>query len=76
MWFMQKGVEPNEKKLMDVNKEYSVSKVYKLLDERVAKIKYRDLYSDLRLVFEEPVYIKEWCKNFHEFYHRYRKNYE
>jgi predicted nucleotidyltransferase component of viral defense system len=75
VWYMQKGIIPNEKKLLDVNKEYTLKNVFNLLNEKVAKISTRDLLTDLDPLFSEKEFIREWCKNFHEFYKRFRVNY-
>lgn len=72
LWYMQKQIIPNEQKLLDSNSEYNLNYVFKLIDERVEKIKISDLKLDLLTLFEDINYIKKWCENFHEFYKRYR----
>jgi len=75
IWYMQKKVEPNKKKLLDTNSGYSLSKVFELLDDKVARIKPADLYLDLEPYFEEKQFIKDWTSNFKELYFKYREFY-
>jgi predicted nucleotidyltransferase component of viral defense system len=76
VWYMQKGVTPDEKKLKAKDSSYSVEKVFELLDEKVAGIKSSDLIVDLEPFFENKKFIREWCENFHELYKRYREDYK
>jgi len=76
IWFMNNtDILPNENKLLDVNKDYSVEKVFNLLDEKVQKIKASDLFEDLQYLIEDGEYVKKWCNNFQEIYLSARKNY-
>jgi len=75
VWFMQQKIMPNEKKLKDVKAEYSINKVFKMLDDKVSKISIRDLLIDLEPLFAENTFIKDWCQNFHKIYQSVRKNY-
>ena len=75
VWFMQQNIVPNKKKLKDVNAEYSIKKVFKMLDNRINKISTRALLIDLEPLFTEHVFIKDWCQNFHKIYKSVRKNY-
>ena len=75
VWFMQKGIQPDEKRLVARDPKYSVEKVFTLIDEKVAEIKPRDLLIDLEILFDDTNFIREWCSNFHDFYARYRKRY-
>lgn len=76
IWFMNNtDILPNENKLLDVNKDYSVEKVFNLLDEKVQKIKASDLFEDLQYLIEDGEYVKKWCDNFQEIYLSARKNY-
>lgn len=76
IWFMNNtDVLPNENKLLDVNKEYSVEDVFSLLDKEVQKIKSSDLFEDLQYLIEDGEYAKKWCDNFQEIYLSARKIY-
>jgi hypothetical protein len=67
---------PNKQKLLDYNKEYSIEKVFDLLDEQVKDITTPDLLEDLRYFFEDDNYIKTWCENFHKIYQSSKKRIE
>jgi predicted nucleotidyltransferase component of viral defense system len=73
IWYMQKGVSPNEKvfRSIDSNKK----EVFEKLDNIVKDIKSKDLLIDLEPLFENHQFIVDWCDNFHEFYNKYRKSY-
>jgi predicted nucleotidyltransferase component of viral defense system len=76
IWFVNNtNVLPNEKKLLDVNREYTVDNVFNLLDERIVQIKSSDLLEDLRDLFEDGEYIVKWCNNFQEIYSSSKKRY-
>lgn len=76
IWYMQRDTQPNEKCLTDANPKYSVSYIFSTLDEKVSKITKNDLLLDLEPFFIEGNFIREWCKNFHKLYERYRENYK
>jgi predicted nucleotidyltransferase component of viral defense system len=74
IWFMNNmDILPNEKKLLDVNSQYTRKEVFKLLDEKVVLIKSSDLLDDLENLTEDSKYIKRWCNNFQEIYLSSRK---
>jgi predicted nucleotidyltransferase component of viral defense system len=75
IWYMQQKIIPNKDRLLFEDKTYTIKKVFKLLDEKVKNIRYKDLYTDLAPLFLKTDYIKTWCKNFHTFYEKYRKYY-
>ncbi len=76
LWYMEKGIIPNETKLLDTNTDYNLKYVFSQLDEKVSKIQTRDLITDLQFYFEDQNYIRNWCSNFHEIYAELRKKYE
>lgn len=76
IWYMQKSIEPNEKRLKHANPDYNIKNVFDLLDDKIKLITFDDLYTDLSPYFEREEYIKEWCNNFHNFYNRLRINYQ
>jgi predicted nucleotidyltransferase component of viral defense system len=76
VWFMNNTkVLPNEKKLLDVNEDYSVENVFNLLDEKVKSIKPSDLFEDLQYLIEDGEYAKKWCDNFYQIYLSGRKRF-
>jgi hypothetical protein len=70
---MQKGVIPNE----DVFKANSLTskEAFNRIDDIVKNIKSKDLIIDLEPLFDNNIYINNWCNNFHSFYNKYRKKY-
>lgn len=74
IWYMQKGIIPDKNVIKSLLKVDSAT-AFKMLDEKVGKIGYKDLYSDLEHFFGNKSYIKDWCLNFQDFYKRYRENY-
>ncbi|HRX43847.1 MAG TPA: nucleotidyl transferase AbiEii/AbiGii toxin family protein [Candidatus Dojkabacteria bacterium] len=76
IWFINNtNILPNEKKLLDVNKEYTVGNVFNLLDKKIAEIKSSDLLDDLRNLLEDGEYIIKWCNNFQEIYSSSKQRY-
>lgn len=78
LWYMQKEVNgerlyPSEQRLKDF--DYSSVDAFEALDNKVKKIKSRDLLVDLEPFFANNVFIRDWCDNFHDLYSRYRKFY-
>jgi len=75
IWYMSRGIKPNEEVLRDSNTDYSIENIFKMLDEKVAKISKRDLIADLVTFFEDLKAIEVWCDSFKQLYLNYRKNY-
>ena len=76
VWFINNtNALPNEKKLLDVNKEYTVDNVFNLLDKKIGQIKSSDLLEDLRDLLEDGEYIVKWCDNFQDVYSSSKKRY-
>ncbi|MFW5719423.1 MAG: nucleotidyl transferase AbiEii/AbiGii toxin family protein [Candidatus Dojkabacteria bacterium] len=75
IWYMQRGVQPDLKKLKAEGVSGNLQNVFTQLDEKVVKINFRDLYADLRIYFESDAFITEWCANFHLLYKRFRSSY-
>lgn len=76
LWYMNKGIIPNQEVLTDRSKEYDIEKVFEILDEKVSGISSRDLILDLETFFTDNQYIKSWCENFHDMYKNLRENYK
>ena len=66
LWFMQQRIQPLEQKLeSDGARSYSVQSAMLALQEKVGKIKPRDLEIDLLPLFEQRAYIEAWISSFH-----------
>jgi hypothetical protein len=67
LWFMQQRVQPLEEKLArDGQQPYTVALAMLALQEKVARIKPRDLAMDLLPMFESRQYIEAWLEAFHK----------
>jgi hypothetical protein len=76
LWFMQQRVEPLEAKLArDGQQPYTVESAMFALQEKGARIKPRDLATDLLPMFESRQYIEAWLDAFHENFQAFVKNY-
>lgn len=76
IWYMQKGIKPNPKRIKAYGKGWTVKKVFQELDKKVERIKTKDLLVDLEPFFIKHTYIKTWCENFQDLYKKYRKSYK
>lgn len=66
LWFMQKRIQPLEEKLKnDGEKSYSTKTAMLALQEKMKKIKQKDLEIDLLPLFEQRVFITAWIESFH-----------
>ena len=74
IWYMQKETIPNEDVFKGIEKD--TKSMFEELDDIVEKIKTTDLLIDLEPLFENNEFIRDWCKNFHSFYEKYRKFYK
>jgi predicted nucleotidyltransferase component of viral defense system len=76
LWFMQQRIKPLEAKLArDGQQPYTVESAMLALQEKVARIKSRDLATDLLPMFESRQYIEAWLDAFHENFQAFVKNY-
>jgi predicted nucleotidyltransferase component of viral defense system len=67
LWFMQQQVQPLDEKLAhDGQQPYTVESAMLALQEKVARIKSRELAIDLLPMFESRQYIETWLDAFHE----------
>lgn len=73
VWYMGKGVVPDER-VFEKNK-LSSKKVFSRIDDIVKDIKSNDLLLDLEPLFDNNMFINDWCTNFHSFYIKYRDRY-
>jgi predicted nucleotidyltransferase component of viral defense system len=76
LWFMQQRVQPFEEKLArDGQQPYTVETAMLALQEKVARIKPRDLAVDLLPMFESRQYIQAWLEAFDENFQIFVKGY-
>ena len=66
VWFMQQRIQPLEEKLdSDGTKSYNIQSAMLALQEKVEKIRQKDLEIDLLPLFEQRVFIDAWISSFH-----------
>jgi predicted nucleotidyltransferase component of viral defense system len=76
LWFLQQRIQPHEEKLArDGQQPYTVESALLALQEKVARIKPRDLAIDLLPMFESRQYIEAWLDAFHENFQAFVKGY-
>ena len=76
LWFMQQDIQPLEDKLeQDGDQPYNVKSAMIALQEKVEKIRPRDLALDLLPLFEQRTFIEAWIDAFHENFQAYVMNY-
>ncbi len=65
LWFMQQRIQPLEKKLeRDGLESYTVQSAMLALQEKIGKIRARDLEMDLLPLFEQRAFIEAWIASF------------
>jgi predicted nucleotidyltransferase component of viral defense system len=74
IWYMGKGVKPDEERIKH-SLNMSSKEAFDILDKRIKTVKREFLYKDLSAFIENDVYLNSWCDHFLEFYKDYRKNY-
>ncbi len=76
LWFMQKGIQPQEEKLAeDGGKPYTVESAMLALKEKISDISPSDLAVDLMPMFESRAFIESWLETFHANIERYTSGY-
>ncbi len=73
IWYMQQSIQPDLKFLQA--HDSSPNELFTALDNKIARIKYKDLVTDLQPFFTSAQFIQQWCQNFPQLYKRFRKNY-
>ena len=63
VWFMEKKVVPNFKRLQDLT-GYDQKTVIKLLGEKVSQVKVNFLAEDLNPLFRDGKFVDDFCQNF------------
>jgi len=63
IWFMEKKVVPNFKRLQDLTR-YDQKTVINLLEEKVGQVKVNFLAEDLNPLFRDGKFVDDFCQNF------------
>jgi len=71
LWFLQKGVHPDMKRLSNVLNLNSKKQIYKMLWQKVKKIELRYLKEDLLPLFEDGRFIESYCQNYKKMVEKY-----
>ncbi len=71
IWFLEKGVEPNFKRLEDIT-GFGKNTVSEKLDEKVKAIDIKYLKEDLLPLFASQKFVTEFCDNFKKLYEKHR----
>jgi len=75
IWYMQRQIMPNIKRLADAKGKYTVESAFKKLAANISKITSRALLVDLEPLFEDSGFVNTWVSNFHDEFYRLLKNY-
>lgn len=76
LWYMQRGVMPNAKKLTVELLEYqNVGEVFDALGTKLDNLSARELAVDLKVLFEDAGFVDDWLEHYKEFFARYRSFY-
>lgn len=76
IWYMQKGIIPNEKRLADSKRSYSIAEAFSEIKKKATEIKPSDLLVDLAPLFENMEFPKRWVMTFHEQFTNLLKRYQ
>ena len=71
LWFLQKGIQPDMKRLSDVLNLNSKKQIYKKLWQKVKKIKLKYLKEDILPLFEDGRFIENYCRNYKKMTEKY-----
>jgi len=71
LWFLQKGVEPNIKRLNDVLGISQKKDIYEQLFEKIKNINPNYLKEDILPLFEDTRFVEVYCKNYKEMIKKY-----
>jgi len=72
IWFLEKGVNPNYKRLTDIVKMKSKNEILEKLDEKVGSVKENYLKEDLLPLFKEAGLVDNFVVNFKQLYKQKR----
>lgn len=70
IWFLEKGVKPNLKRLMAIT-GLGEREISQKLNQKVGKIEIKYLREDLLPLFSSEKYVDEFCRNFKKFYQKH-----
>lgn len=68
IWFLEKGVKPNFKRLGDIVKIQKRKDILEKLDDKVEKVKEEYLKEDLLPLFADEKFVNDFVKNFKNLY--------
>ena len=72
IWFLEKGIKPNYKRLKNIAKIDSKKEILKMLDEKVNLVKENYLKEDLLPLFKETGLVDSFVANFKQLYKQRR----
>lgn len=76
LWYMERGVELHEEKVLTESTGYlSMKAVWEGLEARVKRIKPDEIASDLENLFEQREFVRVWSENMQELFMRYLRKY-
>jgi len=75
VWFLQKGVYPNTKRLSDLLKQ-DLSFIWNQVDKNVENLNINYLKEDLSPLFSDQVFVNNFCQNFKQMYTQEKKKLE
>lgn len=76
IWFMHKGVIPNQTKLLkDGKNSYTLSQAFEALSVKIQTLQTKHIYADIINLLENPTYAEKWTENFKDMYFSLVKNY-
>ncbi len=67
IWFLEKGISPNYKRLEDITGDNKKT-VIKKLDDKVEKVDKKYLIDDLSPLFRKKGFVKDFAENFKDLY--------
>lgn len=71
LWFFQKGIKPDMRRLKDVLGFENKKKIYLELEKKIRKIKLAYLKEDLLPLFEDGRFIENYCRNYKKMIEKY-----
>jgi len=71
IWFLEKGIRPNLKRLTAIT-GFKEKEISQKLNQKVVKIETKYLKEDLFPLFPSEKYVDEFCRNFQKLYQKHR----
>lgn len=75
LWYMQKGIVPNQDYLHDALGLSESKKIWGKLDERIDAVKIVYLKEDIENLFDNKQFVDDFVNHFKELYARYKRKY-